>query len=112
LTGARAARDIHAMSRAVAIALTTVVLLSVADGCKRSQPQPGRWVPCSCPYLTDYDDRATHKVDVCAADTAAAPQAALDCAARVQPAHFDPCACGAPAGSCDGTEPCRSRETR
>jgi hypothetical protein len=81
-----------------------------APACARPKPQPGHWVDCACPYLTDYDDQATHRVEVCVADPATAPAAALQCAQRAQPAHFDPCKCSAPRSSCDGTEACRSRE--
>ena len=91
----------------------TLILLacSLLFGCGRSSPQPGQWVHCSCPYLTDYDDRAIHQVEVCVSSPSIAPPLAEQCASRHQPGHFDTCVCSTIKGPCDGTQSCRSLES-
>ncbi|MBI5535319.1 MAG: hypothetical protein HY898_21505 [Deltaproteobacteria bacterium] len=91
---------------------SVLLLLASLSACGRSTPQPGEWIHCTCPYLTDYDDRAMHQVQVCTPNRQAAPKLAAECASRHQPGHFDPCQCGESKGPCDGTQACHSLENQ
>lgn len=90
--------------------LIVAALCAVLPACGRSKARPGQWFHCTCPYLTDYDDRAKHEVEVCVPTPQEAAKAAAQCAAQAQPGHFDPCDCREPKGTCDGTVTCHSLE--
>jgi hypothetical protein len=83
-------------------------LATALCACPRSRREPGRWVTCSCSWLTDFDDRASHKVEVCVPAGRTAETAAAECASRHVPGHFESCACEPPRAVCDGAEPCRA----
>jgi len=107
-----AASSIHQAMLLRSAVLALIAACALLAACDRGRARAGQWFPCTCPYLTDFDDRAKHEVEVCVPTEQAAPAAAAECASRAQPAHFDPCQCRAAKGPCDGTDPCRSLEMR
>ncbi len=87
------------------------LMLPFATGCKKSEsPKPGRWVTCTCPYLTDYDDVAKHSLEVCVPEGTNPEEAAYGCATRLTHGPAEPCTCGKPGGPCEGAERCKSNE--
>ncbi len=91
-------------------ALPFAWLLLLVASCSRSQASQGKWTSCSCPYLTDFDDRATHNVEVCSPSPEKAPALAVQCAERLAHGHVDACTCAAPTTDCVSTDPCKSEE--
>ena len=88
-----------------------VVLLAAAAGCKKSEPpKPGKWVECTCPYLTDFDDVAKHSLEVCVPEGMKAEKAAFGCASKMTHGPAEPCTCGQPKGPCEVAEDCKSNE--
>lgn len=95
----------------IAAAVLLLLLLSGWAGCKRDQPQQqGKWASCTCPYLTDYDQVATHNLEVCVPEGVKPEQAAYNCAGKLTHGPAEPCTCKEPSGACDGKMTCKSNE--
>lgn len=92
------------------VSMVVAVVAVFALGCSRDQPRAGQWVPCTCPYLTDYDDVAKHELQVCVPPGQDAKKMAYDCASKLTHGPAEACTCQAPAGACDGTQVCQSSE--
>jgi len=71
------------------------VVLAMFCGCKSEKSTSGRWVACTCPYLTDYDEPAKHTLRVCVPDGENAEET---------------CRCDPPAEVCDSPKACISNE--
>ncbi|MEZ4441470.1 MAG: hypothetical protein R3B72_20395 [Polyangiaceae bacterium] len=79
--------------RTFALFLTLVGLGWAGMGCKpKSEAQPARF-SCSCPVLTDMDDRSSVGVEVCAENQTAAEVAAPGCAQSNAPGTVESCHC-------------------
>jgi hypothetical protein len=48
---------------------------------------------CTCSYLTDFDDPATHPIEVCAQNPSRAEPVARGCAQAAAPAPIQACTC-------------------
>ncbi|MCL2824054.1 MAG: hypothetical protein FWD57_08695 [Polyangiaceae bacterium] len=92
------------------VCVVGLAILLVAVGCKRGDTKPGRWLACTCSYLTDYDDIAKLSIDVCVEDGTNTMDAAVGCASKLAHGHVDSCSCGQLGETCAGLRECRSSE--
>jgi hypothetical protein len=82
-------------------------LALVLLGCKLRASDDRRWTPCTCAYVTDYDDPGKITVEVCA-DAREAPATAQSCAQNAGVGAVTECACRAPVGTrCGSRDVCR-----
>ncbi len=95
-------------SRTLALLLAIVPTL----GCKLRATENRRWTPCTCAFVTDYDDPGKITVEVCAEPTQA-PAAAQSCAQNAGVGAVTDCACRAPTGPrCGERDTCHDPVTR
>ncbi|HEX9295430.1 MAG TPA: hypothetical protein VF881_06330 [Polyangiaceae bacterium] len=92
---------------------TSALLLAlVVLGCKRGSAEERRWTPCSCAYVTDYDDPGKITVEVCAEPTQAL-SAAQSCAQGVGVGAVTECTCPLAVRSrCGERDTCRDPVVR
>ncbi|HNS95498.1 MAG TPA: hypothetical protein PKL73_01015 [Polyangiaceae bacterium] len=86
------------------------VVLAMFCGCKSEKSTSGRWVACTCPYLTDYDEPAKHTLRVCVPDGENAEETAFGCASKLVHGPAEACRCDPPAEVCDSPKACISNE--